>query len=129
MTDKICLYDELGEIFDPLNKKVCSPCSDRGYLFMPHGCCSSCSYSKGHYQHRPDSFKLIKILYCFDEKEGFFDVKNNSCKLPRQLRSIICLEYICRAMLVKLSRENLKRIDELMAEIKEDRRNNKNFPY
>lgn len=97
--------DILGDIFDNLNLQVCSHCKNAGFgrKNSKSGCCWLCALNFGYFENgmkhdeinAPDS---LFLEYKFDNKLGFFDNIKMKCKLPREKRSKICLEYFCHDM-------------------------------
>ena len=86
--------DRLGEIFDPINSQVCSKCT-KG----ERGCCVDCWQRYGHFKFgksreegKKDIAKLAE-LYKFKIFDGFWS--KEGCSLPREKRSVTCLEHRC----------------------------------
>src|SRR3990167_10600388 len=78
--------------------------------FPPKGCCSKCAINNGYFNHykwdektnkfKPkligitkEEFKQLKKQYKWTKGDGFWG--NKGCKLPRESRSVICLNYYC----------------------------------
>ena len=59
------------------------------------GCCSSCERYFGYLRSIPVDWEcIVKIARLFNRKTGFWR-KGKGCALPIELRSDICLGYIC----------------------------------
>lgn len=124
-SDLCKLYDDcingLEKIFSPYNATMCAHCDTnskdanwerrRKAANKPDcGCCVDCAYNHGYARkyemllldHSPVKFDegVIGGSYqsdCDPTKEGwgYFDPETHSCKLPRHVRSIVCLRYFC----------------------------------
>jgi hypothetical protein len=96
------LSDELGKIFDHRTYTMCPNCN--------RSCCKSCGHSRGFFgfsifgsRFEIADTTLIELAYQFNANYGYFDTINGGCRLPRQIRSLTCLQYYCDKM--DLSRE------------------------
>lgn len=59
------------------------------------GCCNGCANSVGYLRTIPTNWEyLIKMARLFNKKTGFWR-KGKGCVLPNELRSPICLSYMC----------------------------------
>jgi hypothetical protein len=93
---------KLADVFDDLNKQLCSTCSDQ--------CCRNCAKYSGFFKKSYDFFdknrdiqflenmERLKKRYKFNGTFGFFNNRKKICKLPREFRSRQCLSYICPKM-------------------------------
>ena len=87
-------------------------CSD-----PPKGCCSGCAKNNGYFNSYKldektnkfklkligitlEEFKQLKKQYKWTKADGFWG--NKGCKLPRESRSIICLNYYCSNKKIQL---------------------------
>jgi len=119
----------LSNIFDERNKTVCKYCNcsydsnipgsykyeikngKRKRVYITNmGCCSRCWDRRGFFNKNIESDftnenlqKIFELFEFDEEKNGFFDEGKMCCKLPRMLRSNICLNHICDRL--KLSQE------------------------
>lgn len=57
-------------------------------------CCVGCNYSHGYRPTIKNKIELKFAIENFDRELGFWR-KNNGCILPRSMRSLTCLVYIC----------------------------------
>lgn len=106
----------LERVFKDFNKNICSKCDDEHWISIGKyklksncGCCVSCNGERGYLNN--SSFeksvcKDYKILY--DSQWGFFNNNDYTCKLPRHLRSVVCLRYVCLD-----HRENISNFDRI----------------
>jgi hypothetical protein len=107
----------LEELFRDTVPEVCSKVDDCYWnratdlhrIKRPrHGCCSDCGKTRGYFsfsvcrdsdtvqsnaQHR-----ALQEMFGFSEENGYFDPDKKECKLPRQLRSITCLAFVCQRL-------------------------------
>jgi len=102
--EKVIQY--LNELFRDFNSEKCPHCKNTSWVGPTHllkdgspnnrGCCRNCAGDKGYYRsHRKDMFIFPLVEKYFNETDGFFDPVNMRCSLPRQLRSCVCLGYVC----------------------------------
>jgi len=79
--DNICVkYREIFPNSNSANKIYC--------------CCRNCAVNIGYLQVIPDEMRIInKIASKFSKKTGFWS--NEGCRLPRELRSGLCLTFRC----------------------------------
>lgn len=56
-------------------------------------CCQQCYDNDGHYDPKPENLQELKDKYGWS-KAGFLGEKG--CLLPRELRSEMCLTWICQ---------------------------------
>jgi hypothetical protein len=111
---------QLGSIFDPINKVVCSKCPQittnlTGLTGIEmNGCCTFCAEHNGYWRlkHQID---YLKKRFTFDSKYGFFNNTSKRCRLPRVNRSDTCLAMTCDAM--KLKDDTLDLIHQLNREL------------
>jgi hypothetical protein len=115
---------ELGTIYDPVNVIACADCKRDVYIndsrkkVLPIGCCVDCWNQKAHF--RWDGLKGRAAFFSLTQKYnwglmGFWTP--HGCKLPRELRSLTCLEHTCDKLNSKLTEEQRKRRNELIEEI------------
>ena len=102
MTPDPVLTEEQGKqldaLFTPLNEKLCSACRTK--------CCRDCGYTRGYFEYSHDNITEMNERmseFKFTERRGFLG--KAGCKLPRHLRSYICLAFTCFAMERKLGTE------------------------
>lgn len=115
------------KLFSEFNKTACCNCKlqDKGSptFTKDKGCCTLCGYFNGYidfcakFDH-PDLIKKLKEKYGFNEENGFFDIENKCCTLPRSSRSITCLAFCCDRELNQLSLRYLENngIDRILKE-------------
>ena len=89
---------QLDALLTPLNETLCSKCSTN--------CCRDCRYTRGYFEYSHDNITEMNERmseFKFTERRGFLG--KTGCKLPRHLRSYICLAFTCFAMERKLGTE------------------------
>lgn len=116
-------YDHLIHIterqFENINKFICSDCvrasSKDGVMAFAtknRGCCNHC-WSRGGYFFSNDDKIFKEVKNYIKPNNGFFDIKNHCCSLPRQLRSFTCLNYYCDVVNVINYNTLLKAMDDI----------------
>ena len=97
------------------------------------GCCTLCKANEAYFylsHHEAmgglygiflNQFNYLKQNYRWDKRDGFFDMKNKGCKLPRMFRSKTCLDQICYDLekeLTQKKKDSLRCINIKMDNIK-----------
>jgi hypothetical protein len=62
----------------------------------------------------------LKTVFAWKHGHGYFDPVAKKCMLPRELRSITCLEFRCDDMVKRLGKDNAV-VDDCIKKIKEIR--------
>ncbi|KKL87302.1 hypothetical protein LCGC14_1936020 [marine sediment metagenome] len=76
-------------------KGKCKNNGNNGVRQSGMGCCSGCDRHVGYLRSIPVDWEhLIKMARLFNKRTGFWR-KGRGCALPHELRSSICLGYIC----------------------------------
>ena len=98
---KLTSLQELVEISATIADKIhdtCSACfagTIKGEWGLEHGCCGGCAaaagYLPGHFP--PQWVEYLQKKFRFTKTKGFLG--KTGCKLPRELRSPICLRFHC----------------------------------
>jgi len=89
----------IARIFNSKNKKICSVCDIYIDGNNKPGCCAGCFKRDGYYENTSEEILTsFKKDFGFSKKTGFFDDIKKTCKIPRELRSFICLKYYCLKM-------------------------------
>ena len=94
------LANKIGRLFRPFIREKCSDCPRAkiygGTATKERGCCSECGSAIGYLRHCDAvNIEEFKNKYKFNKKDGFFDIKRKTCKLPRWQRSFTCLTFSC----------------------------------
>ena len=98
-------FKELNNILDPANEKICTKCpnSKKSDILEKCGCCKDCWSMKGHFSHSNSSsiefrkeLGKLKDTYGWDHVYGFWT--ENGCVLPRDRRSMVCLQHLCTSL-------------------------------
>lgn len=76
---------------------------------------------KDKYSYFDFQIEELKTVFAWKHGHGYFDPITKRCMLPRELRSITCLEFRCDDMFNKLGKDNNKVVDDCIKKIKEIR--------
>jgi hypothetical protein len=132
------LVEYLGYVFENINKNLCSNCPRANFRYASNarfrgdfcsketGCCTNCARTDGYFKDWDEDFndkkyKQLKKEFKFDKENGFFDIVNHECKLPREKRSICCLCYICYHIedKYKINQSSMENIRDILRLIRE----------
>ena len=104
-----------SEVYDEKNKMICSKC-DRNYTLKDGkiseaGCCTNCAIHYGHFfgnneRTKGSLLRAIMDIYNFTG-DGFFNKELQTCILPRELRSSLCLSWKCISIQLSSREQNL----------------------
>lgn len=73
----------------------CRNNGNRGIRSTGMGCCERCEGHFGYLRSIPVDWEcIVKIARLFNKKTGFWR-KGKGCALPIELRSVVCLNYVC----------------------------------
>ncbi len=76
-------------------KGICRNNRDDRLRLNGMGCCGGCAEYIGYLRNIPINWiHLIKMARLFNKRTGFWR-KGRGCALPHELRSSICLDYMC----------------------------------
>ena len=117
---------ELDYIFAKGNKEACAKCQRGSVGDQPadprNGCCSGCWGSHGHFEYYSSVIKFRTAIGALMDKYGWNHVygfwSKQGCVLPREQRSICCLQESCDKLDKYLTQEQRKRHRDIIKEIR-----------
>lgn len=95
---------ELSRQAAEITAASCSSCAAHG-----KSCCSGCAHTHGYLNVPHKQFEALKLRFGWDADAGF--ATNVGCRLPREMRSLTCIEYYCEFVEKKPAKMNYIRFE------------------
>ncbi len=110
---------------------LCAACTEPELSSRAEHCCCACAAFVGHFRRasaedidldnaglRADGSAMrqrsgLQILYGWTEEHGFWDPAMRACLLPVEVRSIVCLQWLCEWAKAQLTPEFLQELQAL----------------
>jgi len=110
---------------------LCAACAESELSSRVEHCCCACAAFVGHFRRAPaENIDLdnagvradgsamrqrsgLQVLYGWTDEHGFWDPAMRACALPVKVRSITCLQWLCKWAKDQLSSEFLHELQSL----------------
>ncbi len=110
---------------------ICAACEEPELSLRAERCCCACTEYVGHFRRSPaedidlDNAAIradgeamrqrsgLQVLYGWANEHGFWDPAARACTLPVEVRSIICLQWLCEWAKAQLTPEFLEELQAL----------------
>jgi hypothetical protein len=110
---------------------ICAACAEQELSLRAERCCCACAPYVGHFRRssteninlnnagvRADGSAMrqrsgLHVLYGWSDAHGFWDSTTRACTLPVEVRSIICLQWLCEWAKAQLTPEFLNELQAL----------------
>ncbi|MFB3882698.1 MAG: hypothetical protein ACE149_15635 [Armatimonadota bacterium] len=121
---------------------LCTACTEPELSLRIERCCCACAAFVGHFRRalaedidldnagvRGDGSAMrqrsgLQVLYGWTDEHGFWDPMTHACLLPVEVRSIVCLQWLCewaQAQLLPEFLQEFQALCEVEAAARQDR--------